>query len=72
MIVEILHLLRGEGAWCSEVREILDGNVVWRAYSRQRHDLFLPSHASEGAGVAGLLTGEAAVFALPSTESKEG
>jgi len=66
LIVDIIHLLRREGSQYTEVvRDMVDENEIWKAYSQQKHDLFLPSNATDSTGVAGLLTGSAAVYALP-------
>uniref|UniRef100_A0A7S2T2D5 J domain-containing protein n=1 Tax=Chloropicon primus TaxID=1764295 RepID=A0A7S2T2D5_9CHLO len=66
LVVDIIHLLRREGSPYTEVvRDMVDENEVWKAYSQQKHDLFLPSNATDSTGVAGLLTGSAAVYALP-------
>ena len=66
LVVDIIHLLRREGSQYTQVvREMVDENEIWKAYSQQKHDLFLPSNAIDSTGVAGLLTGSAAVYALP-------
>lgn len=71
LIVDVLHLLRNDGALSEDVKEILDNSDIWKAYSQQKHDLFLPSTANESTGVADLLTGDAALFALPSTKPQK-
>jgi DnaJ family protein C protein 13 len=70
LVVDIIHLLRKEGAYAQVIKDMVDDNEVWKAYSQQKHDLFLPSNASDSTGVAGLLTGQAAVYALPPATSK--
>jgi len=67
LVVDIIHLLRKDGAYAEVIREMVDENEIWKAYSQQKHDLFLPSNANDSTGVAGLLTGTAAQYALPST-----
>ena len=70
LVVDIIHLLRKDGAFAQVIKDMVDDNDVWKAYSQQKHDLFLPSNASDSTGVAGLLTGQAAVYALPPATSK--
>ena len=64
-MVDIIHLLRREGTYAEVIKDMVDENEIWKAYSQQKHDLFLPSNASDSTGVAGLLTGSAAMYALP-------
>jgi len=71
LVVDILHLLReGQGEMSQSIADILDNSDIWKAYSQQKHDLFLPASTNSDTGVAGLLTGEAACYALPSTSLK--
>ena len=65
LVVDIIHLLRREGTYAEVIKDMVDENEIWKAYSQQKHDLFLPSNASDSTGVAGLLTGSAAMYALP-------
>ena len=72
LAVDVLRALAagaGEGGgvgYSAKVAALLEASPVWAAYRDQRHDMFLPSGASAGGGVVGLLTGgEAARFALP-------
>ncbi|CAD7701733.1 unnamed protein product, partial [Ostreobium quekettii] len=71
LAVDVLNLLAEEGAYGARVAEILDASDVWLAYRDQKHDLFLPSGATEGTGVVGLLQGsEVARFALPAPDAR--
>ena len=66
LVVDVIHLLRREGgAYTEVIRDMVDENEIWLAFSKQKHDLFLPSSATDSTGVAGLLTGQAAYYALP-------
>ena len=74
LAVDVLRLLADDrgGAAAARVAEALAGSEVWAAYGGQRHDMFLPSGAAAGGGVAGLLTaagGSGARFALPAPEA---
>ena len=43
MAIDVIHLLKAEGNYSQSVTSQLDQSEVWQAYSRQRHDLFLPA-----------------------------
>ena len=71
LAVDILNLLAAEGAHAERVTALLDQSETWNAYKHQKHDLFLPSGATNDSGVVHLLQGsEVARFALPSNEPK--
>lgn len=71
LAVDILNLLAAEGAHSDRVVALLDASDTWNAYKNQKHDLFLPSGATNSSGVVHLLQGsEVARFALPSSETK--
>jgi DnaJ family protein C protein 13 len=73
LAVQLLHALLLEGAHSEVVQQLLDASEVWAAYRDQRHDLFLPSGASQGSSVVGLLeAGGAARYALPAPEAING
>jgi hypothetical protein len=62
-----------EGAHNEVVHQLLDASDVWAAYRDRRHHLFLPSGASQGSSVVGLLeAGGAARYALPAPEAING
>lgn len=70
LVVDLLHLLAGEGTFGMHVAEILDKSHVWQAYRYQSHELFLPAGLPGSAGVVGLLEGsDVARFALPAPEA---
>ena len=46
LAVDVVHLLAAEGTYSASVNEQLDRSDVWRAYSTQKHDLFLPAGSS--------------------------
>ena len=41
--IDVIHLLKAEGNYSQSVVSQLEQSEVWQAYSRQRHDLFLPA-----------------------------
>lgn len=41
--IDVIHLLKAEGNYSQSVESQLQESEVWQAYSRQRHDLFLPA-----------------------------
>lgn len=70
LAVDVLNLLAEEGTYGLRVQEALDASDIWQAYRHQKHDLFLPTGATDGTGVVGLLEGsEIARFALPAPDS---
>ena len=72
LAVDIINLLAEEGAHAERVKALLEASEVWNAYKNQKHDLFLPSGATNTSGVVHLLQGsEVARFALPSSESSK-
>lgn len=72
LVVDILNLLSADGVHSLRVNEILDASETWKAYKDQKHDLYLPTGATNSTGVVHLLQGsEVARFALPSTEPKK-
>eukprot|EP00210_Caulerpa_lentillifera_P007523 g7188.t1 len=72
LAVDILNLLASPGLHSVRVNEILDASETWKAYKDQKHDLYLPTGATNSSGVVHLLQGsEVARFALPSTEPRK-
>ena len=43
LAIDVINLLAAEGAYSASVTEQLERSEVWQAYSRQKHDLFLPA-----------------------------
>lgn len=50
LAIDVIRLLAAEGAYSITVNEQLEKSEVWQAYSRQKHDLFLPAAGSEEVG----------------------
>lgn len=55
LCVDIVNAIASDNAYLEQVHQILGSSDVWSAYSGQRHDLFLPSGASQTTSLVGLL-----------------
>ena len=50
LAIDVINLLAAEGAYSASVTEQLERSEVWQAYSRQKHDLFLPAAGNAQVG----------------------